>query len=103
MVAWHGWLGAGSILASSISFPARKKKSLNMKVLDKSAAELIKSFLLLCFAVSAIPRAWSQMSESSPGLEKPIVIRVSRPGTRQDIPSTLFGTFLEPIGHSTYG
>lgn len=31
------------------------------------------------------------------------MIRVSRPDTRQDITSTLFGSFLEPIGHSTYG
>src|SRR5258708_36124537 len=49
-------------------------------------------------------QALSQMSESSPGLQdKPILIRVSRPDTRQDIASTLFGSFLEPIGHSTYG
>ena len=75
-----------------------------MKILDKSAAELIQSFALLCLVVSAAPLAWSQMSESSPGLQdKPIVIRVSRSDTRQDIASTLFGSFLEPIGHSTYG
>ena len=108
MVAWHGWLGAapmGRVDLCLLDFiSCTKEESLNMKILDKSAAELIKSFLLLCLAASAIPLAWSQMSESSPGLEdKPIVIRVSRPGTRQDIPSTLFGTFLEPIGHSTYG
>jgi alpha-L-arabinofuranosidase len=74
-----------------------------MTVLGKSAAELVKSFTLLCLAVSA-SLAWSQMSESSPGpQDKPVVIRVSRPETREDIPSTLFGSFLEPIGHSTYG
>jgi alpha-N-arabinofuranosidase len=83
---------------------ARKKKSLNMKILDRSPAELIKCFTLLCLMVSAVPLALSQLSESSPGLQdKPIVIRVSRPDTRQEIPSTLFGSFLEPIGHSTYG
>jgi alpha-N-arabinofuranosidase len=44
------------------------------------------------------------MSESPPQLQnKPILIRVNRSDTQQDIPSTLFGTFLEPIGHSTYG
>jgi alpha-N-arabinofuranosidase len=75
-----------------------------MKILEKSAGELIQSFALLCLAVSAAPLAWSQMSESSPGLQdKPIVIRISRSDTRQDIASTLFGSFLEPIGHSTYG
>lgn len=81
----------------------RKKKSLDMKVLDKSAVELIKIFASICFAVSAVPFAWSQMSESSPGLaDKPIVIRVSRPDTPREIAPTLFGSFLEPIGHSTY-
>ena len=85
-------------------FLARKKKSLNMKILDKSPAKLIQSFALLCLAVSPVSLAWSQMSESSPGLQdKPIVIRVSQPDTRQEIPSTLFGSFLEPIGRSTYG
>lgn len=75
-----------------------------MKILHKSALELIKPFTLLCFAILAAPLASSQMSESSPGpQDKPIVIRVSRPDTRQEIASTLFGSFLEPIGHSTYG
>jgi alpha-N-arabinofuranosidase len=77
---------------------------LNIKILDKSAAELIKFITLLCLVVPVAPLAWSQMSESSPGLQdKPIVIRVSRPDTPQVIASTLFGSFLEPIGHSTYG
>jgi alpha-N-arabinofuranosidase len=68
------------------------------------ALELIKLFALPCFAILAVPVAWSQMSESSSGIQdQPIVIRVSRPDTRQEIPSTLFGSFLEPIGHSTYG
>jgi alpha-N-arabinofuranosidase len=44
------------------------------------------------------------MSESLQALQnKPIVIRVSRPDTPQEIAPTLFGSFLEPIGHSTYG
>jgi alpha-N-arabinofuranosidase len=59
---------------------------------------------VLLLAGSVPPLAWSQMSESSPGLQdKPIVIRVGRPDARQEIASTLFGSFLEPIGHSTYG
>jgi alpha-L-arabinofuranosidase len=75
-----------------------------MKILDKSPAKFIQSFALLCLAISMAPFARSQMSESSPGpQDKPIVIRVSRPDTRQNIASTLFGSFLEPIGHSTYG
>lgn len=64
----------------------------------------ISPFALLCLAVSAVLPAGSQMAESSPGPpDKPIAIRVSRPDTRQEIPATLFGSFLEPIGHSTYG
>ena len=75
-----------------------------MKTLDKSVAKFIKPLTLLCFAVSATPLVWSQMSESSSvPQDKPIVIRVSRPDTQQDIAPTLFGSFLEPIGHSTYG
>jgi alpha-L-arabinofuranosidase len=117
MVAWHrpfpgltraGWLGVaptGRIGPCFLdSFPARKKKSLNMKVLNKSAAELIRSITMLLLAGSVAPLAWSQMSESSSGLQdRPIVIRVSRLDTKHEIPSTLFGSFLEPIGHSTYG
>jgi alpha-N-arabinofuranosidase len=75
-----------------------------MKVLDKSATELTKSFALLCLAMLAVPLAGSQISEPSPRLQdEPIVIRVSQPDTRQEIAPTLFGSFLEPIGHSTYG
>jgi len=95
-----GCAGCGS----SIPFLGRKKKSLNMKLLDRSAAKLIKHVALLCLALLAVPLAWSQMSESSPEPQaKPIAIRVSRPDTKQEIAPTLFGSFLEPIGHSTYG
>ena len=75
-----------------------------MKVPDTLALELINLFALPCLAILAVPVAWSQMSESSPGIQdQPIVIRVSRPDIRQEIAPTLFGSFLEPIGHSTYG
>ena len=77
---------------------------MNTKVLNKSAAQLIRSITILLLAALGATSAWSQMSESSPGLQdKPIVIRVSPPDTRQEIAPTLFGSFLEPIGHSTYG
>jgi alpha-N-arabinofuranosidase len=75
-----------------------------MKVLNKSAKKFIKPFALLCFAALAVPFAWSQMTESSQKSQnEPILIRVSLPDERQKIASTLFGSFLEPIGHSTYG
>ena len=96
--------GAVPVLASSIHIFARKKKSLKMKVLDKPASELIKPIALLCLTVLVAPLAWSQISESSSALQdKPILIRVSRPDTPQQIEPSLFGSFLEPIGHSTYG
>ena len=44
-----------------------------------------------------------QISESPQPSNGPIHIRVSRPPAEQLIPPTLFGSFLEPIGHSTYG
>ena len=96
--------GMASIPVFSIPVLCTKEKSLNMKILGKSAVALIKFFTLLCFAVLAASLAWSQMSKSSSApQDKPIMIRVSRPDTGQDIAPTLFGSFLEPIGHSTYG
>src|SRR5258708_4743604 len=59
----------------------------------------------LVFATSfVISPALAQMTEStSSASSDPIHIRVTRPAKSQTIPSTLFGSFLEPIGHSTYG
>ena len=47
--------------------------------------------------------ARGQIAESKSVADAPIHIKVSRPATQQVIPKTLFGSFLEPIGHSTYG
>ena len=75
-----------------------------MKVLDKSAAKRVFFFAFLCLMVLAVPLTRAQLSEPSHGLkDSPIVIRVSRPDTPQKIAPALFGSFLEPIGHSTYG
>ena len=43
----------------------------------------------------------AQMTESAPSVITHL--RVSAPASPQPIPATLFGSFLEPIGHSTYG
>ncbi len=60
--------------------------------------------LFALLAPAAVPLAYSQITESSPGPQRePIVIRVTRPDSRQEISPDLFGSFLEPIGHSTYG
>jgi alpha-N-arabinofuranosidase len=81
-----------------------KEEIAEMKVLDKPASELINPIALLCLTVLAAPLAWSQISESSSALQdKPIIIRISCPDTPQQIEPSLFGSFLEPIGHSTYG
>lgn len=75
-----------------------------MRVFERSTIGLIQLSSILCLVALAVPLACCQMSEPPSGTQnKPIVIRVSRPDTRQEIPSTLFGSFLEPIGHSTYG
>ncbi len=63
---------------------------------------------LALLAASAAPLC-AQMTESSraanaPGAAStPIDIRITRPATEQVIPAALFGSFLEPIGHATYG
>ncbi len=60
------------------------------------------SALLFACAGSLLPSATAQLTDSTSG---PAVthLRVTVPATPQIIPKTLFGSFLEPIGHSTYG
>ncbi len=61
----------------------------------------------VCFAFAAslvVSQAFAQMTESTAGATtEPIHLRVTRPPQVQMIPAMLFGSFLEPIGHSTYG
>lgn len=59
-------------------------------------------FTGMLLAVS-LASARGQITESKSIAGMPIHIKVSRPTTQQLIPKTLFGSFLEPIGHSTYG
>ncbi len=61
----------------------------------------ITTFALIAFAV---PGVCAQMTEStSASSTEPIHLRITRPAQIQVIPPTLFGSFLEPIGRSTYG
>jgi alpha-N-arabinofuranosidase len=60
------------------------------------------AFVLPVFLLFGSVLATSQMTESATSTA-PIHIRVFRPAHAQEIPETLFGSFLEPIGHSTYG
>lgn len=64
------------------------------------AGVLLAGSLLL--SLSTRP-ADAQMTESPAAANAAITVRVSRPAREQLIPSSLFGSFLEPIGHSTYG
>lgn len=47
--------------------------------------------------------ATSQTPHDGSGSDTLVHLRVSEPASPHVIPSTLFGSFLEPIGHSTYG
>ena len=58
--------------------------------------------LSLALVLAAAPIA-AQMTESPASAGSEIKLRISRPATDQVIPPSLFGSFLEPIGHSTYG
>ena len=56
------------------------------------------TILLSSLAVTAA----AQISQTG-DLARPVTIRVARPAQPHPIPPTVFGSFLEPIGKSTYG
>ena len=45
----------------------------------------------------------AQITDSTQSVGAPFTVRVVPSVSEQAIPNTVFGTFLEPIGHSTYG
>lgn len=55
-----------------------------------------------CIGVS-VRTANAQITDSGTFTDKPIQVRITRPSIVKEIPETVFGSFLEPIGHSTYG
>ncbi len=63
----------------------------------------------LCLALGglvmacAAPLTSAQMTESPARADSIVHLRIARPEHPVTIPETLFGSFLEPIGHSTYG
>lgn len=58
----------------------------------------------LCVLAASPGAARAQITESSFNRSgTAIQIHITRPAHPQVIPPTLFGSFLEPIGHSTYG
>ena len=61
------------------------------------------AFLCLGTLFCTLPCARAQMTESAARADAVAHIKVSLPSNPHVIPDTLFGSFLEPIGHSTYG
>ena len=65
---------------------------------------LLRFFTAWSVAAFSVPFVPAQMSEASALTpNQPIIVRISRPKVRQEISPNLFSSFLEPIGHSTYG
>ena len=67
-------------------------------------ARLSSPLLVTVITLTFLARpATAQITESSPAANTPVHVRISRPAEPRLIPPELFGSFLEPIGHSTYG
>ena len=66
----------------------------------RNQASFTLSVLTLALCASSVS---AQLTEANPAGNGPVHIRISRPANPRIIPNTLFGSFLEPIGHSTYG
>ncbi len=60
-------------------------------------------FLAFGLAVGFSGMAYAQLTESPVAADAVVHLKVTRPAKQQALPPTLFGSFLEPIGHSTYG
>jgi alpha-N-arabinofuranosidase len=55
------------------------------------------------FAILASLPASAQITSTATTFSQPIQVRIARPATPKTIPDSVFGSFLEPIGQSTYG
>lgn len=55
------------------------------------------------FSAFSFTRLPAQITQSGSVSANPIQVRITRPATPETIPATVFGSFLEPIGKSTYG
>lgn len=67
------------------------------------ASQLCLSLAGLALLASSTTAASAQITSSAPPSAVPVHLHVTRPGHPVTIPPTVFGSFLEPIGHSTYG
>jgi alpha-N-arabinofuranosidase len=59
--------------------------------------------LLALVTLPGMACAHAQMTQSSSNVPGTIQVHITAPAQEQLLPPTLFGSFLEPIGHSTYG
>ncbi len=61
-----------------------------------------RALLVTACTLCLVLTASGQLSETG-DTTKPVLVRVTRPASPATIPSSVFGSFLEPIGHATYG
>lgn len=78
-----------------------------MRLVRKNRSPLILNLSILAFAIvlqgMAVSAAAQLTDSASSRTNAPIHLRVTRLTHPQEIAPELFGSFLEPIGHSTYG
>lgn len=59
--------------------------------------------LLATASLLSVTVCSAQLTQSAPPSAATVHIRITRPEHLQRIPPSVFGSFLEPIGHATYG
>lgn len=74
-----------------------------MRFVSCSIFSVVSFFAPLIVLSSVEPIALAQITESAAGIAPLIQVQVHRESSPKKIPETVFGSFLEPIGHSTYG
>ncbi len=68
-----------------------------------SLRSLAQVVLLAGTAVAAVHPLSAQITNAGDLSSAPIEVRITRPADAKTIPTSVFGSFLEPIGRSTYG
>ncbi len=71
-----------------------------MNRIPKPLAQLA---LFAGFVAMAGSPLFAQITDAGPTSGSPIEVHITRPATPEVIPTSVFGSFLEPIGKSTYG
>ena len=76
------------------------RRHLSFSTLSLITSRISLIIVPLCWA---IPSVHAQLTETPFPADTLSNIKISLPAAPPEIPETLFGSFLEPIGHSTYG